>query len=336
LRLLFLFFAFLGCCSIAQGDVLWLKNGDRLSGEILFKKEHKILLRSTYAGDLEIKWQEVDHFVTDKPLTFMLRDGNRLVGKAALSEAGEIGVETGAVLKTVLVSLADIVAIHPQDYVDKAAKLSGRLNVGLIGNSGNTETSSLHADGELVARTKNNRYTLGAVFNWGKDGGMETESNLAAYSKYDHFVNENWYLSANAAFLRDRFKDLRLRSRFGVGVGYQVWETEERNLSMEGGVSYVNEDFYSSADSGYPGARWALQFDHFLFDKLTQFFHKHEFNVGMEDVEDLLFSSEIGLRFPLKKNFKATLQYNYDWDNTPAQGKKRNDQAYMLNFGYSW
>jgi len=337
LRLFFVFFVIISSCSQAiAADLLWLKNGDRLSGKILSKTGEKLLFKSPYAGKIEINWQEVERFSTEKPLIFVLGDENRLVGKAVAVEAGGISIVAGAVLKTAPLSPADIAAIHPRDYRESSTKVSGRINVGFAGNSGNTDTSSLHADGELVARTEVNRYTVGGALNWAKAADLETESNISVYSKYDHFLDKNWYLSVNASFLKDRFKDLRLRSKFGAGVGYQIWESKKRNLSLECGASYVNQDYFSAPDEDYPGARWALHFDHFLFDSLTQFFHHHELNVGLENVKDLLFVSETGLRFPLKNNFNATMQFNYDYDNTPAEGKKRDDEAYMVNFGYSW
>ena len=336
MRLLFSFFVSLFCCSLVHADVIWLRNGDRLSGEVLSKTGNKMVLRTPYAGKVEINWQEVVRFSTEKPFAFVLRDQNRLIGKAVALEKGGVRIDAGAVLKTAPLAPEDIASIHPPEYRETATKVSGRANAGFIGKKGNTETGALHLDGEVVVRTEENRYTAGTVYNWEEDVETETESNLAVYSKYDHFLDRNWYLSTNVFFLRDRFKDLRLRSKFGAGVGYQVWESEDRNLSLEGGMSYVSEDFFASQDDEYPGARWGLNYDQYFFDKLFQFFHRHELNIGLEDTKDLLFSSETGFRFPLRQHLNATLQYNYEWDNTPAQGKKRDDEAYMVNFGYSW
>jgi len=336
LRLLFSLIVLLCCCSQAFADVVWLKNGDRISGEIITKKGEKMLLRTPYAGDIEVNWREVDRFSTARPLTFILRDDNRLVGMAVSKEDGGISIDAGAVLKTVPLLPADIVAIYPRDYRENSTKVHGRLNAGLTGKGGNTDTGAMHVDGELVVRTKENRYTVGAGYNWEQDNDSETESNLSLYSKYDHFVNQKWYLSTKASFLRDRFRDLKLRSLLGAGLGYQIWESEERNLSLEAGVDYVNEDFFSAPDDEYPGGRWALQYDQFLFGRITQAFHRHEVSIGLKDIKDFLFTSETGLRFPLANNFNASLQYDYDWDNTPAPGRKRSDNAYMFNLGYSW
>ena len=107
-------------------------------------------------------------------------------------------------------------------------------------------------------------------------------------------------------------------------------------LNLQGEIHREQGDYFAAQDKEYPGARWGLNYDRFLFGNLAQFFHRHELNVGLEDTEDLLISSDTGLRFPLKNHFDATLQYTFDWDNTPAQGKKREDQGYMLKFGYRW
>lgn len=334
--MLFSFFVLLCCCSQASADVVWLRNGDRISGEILSKKGEKMLLRTSYAGDVEVNWRHVERFTTEGSLTFLLRDDNRLVGRAVAVEGSGIRIDAGAVLKTAPFAPADIVAIYPRDYQENPTKVHGKLNAGLTGKSGNTDTGALHMDGELVVRTTENRYTAGAAYNWEQDNDSETESNLSLYSKYDHFVNKKWYLSTKVSFLRDRFRDVKLRSLFGAGLGFQVWESEERNLSLEAGADYVNEDFFSAPDDDYPGGRWALQYDQFLFGRITQLFHQHEVTIGLKDIKDLLFTSATGLRFPLANNFNASLQYNYDWDNTPASDSKRSDSAYMLNLGYSW
>ncbi len=49
------------------------------------------------------------------------------------------------------------------------------------------------------------------------------------YSKYDYFVSKKWYLPARF-FLKDRFKDLKLRSLFGAGLGGAGLGRQEREF----------------------------------------------------------------------------------------------------------
>ena len=193
---------------------------------------------------------------------------------------------------------------------------------------------TLHS--EAVARTRDNRYTLGARAAHTEDHGLATESNWIAYMKYDNFFTKKWYGYANGNFENDAFKDIQLRSTLGIGSGYQFFESEKTNLSLEGGLTYVSTDYLLAKDDSYPAARWALKYDHLLFATKIQFFHAHEAYVGIEDLKKTFVRSQTGLRVPLLKSLDATAQYNVDWDNNPAAGRVKTDKALLLTLGYVW
>ena len=125
-------------------------------------------------------------------------------------------------------------------------------------SSGNTDAKKFYLDTEAVARTRDNRYTLGARGARTEDRGLETESNWIAYMKYDHFITRKWYGYTNADFQNEKFKDIQLRSTLGIGTGYQFIESKKTNLSLEGGLTYVHTDFIVAADDDYPAARWVM------------------------------------------------------------------------------
>jgi hypothetical protein len=35
-------------------------------------------------------------------------------------------------------------------------------------------------------------------------------------------------------------------------------------------------------------------------------------------------------------NFNATAQFNYNWDSTPALGRKKDDSTLLFTLGYGW
>ena len=53
-----------------------------------------------------------------------------------------------------------------------------------------------------------------------------------------------------------------------MGAGYQFVEIPVTNLSLEAGLTYVNEDYETGQDEGYPAGRWALDFDRYFFNKV--------------------------------------------------------------------
>ena len=150
-------------------------------------------------------------------------------------------------------------------------------------NGGNTDNQDyLRAMASLSLALAMNRFTMGGNYQRSEDDNVKTADNALGYIKYDHFLTKKWYLYANATGQQDEFQDLNLRATLGVGAGYQFYESERTNLSLEGGLSYVNEDFTIAEDNSYAAARWGLRFDHYILPKSLQFFLYH---TGLQSVE---------------------------------------------------
>lgn len=321
----------------AIADEIEIANGDRLTGKVLRKEANTLVLNTTYAGDLTIKWADIRRITTDAPVKVYFEDGKKLVGTLHSEEDGSFIVTTDETVTSAPIPLAMLRFINPPAEISgEGAKLSGHINAGLASSSGNTDARRYNLDTEAVARTHDNRYTLGARAAHTEDHGLATESNWIAYMKYDNFFTKKWYGYANGNFENDEFKDIQLRSTLGIGSGYQFFESEKTNLSLEGGLTYVSTDYILAKDDSYPAARWALKYDHQLFATKIQFFHAHEAYVGIEDLKKTFVRSQTGLRVPLLKSLDATAQYNVDWDNNPTAGRVKTDKTLLVTLGYVW
>ena len=117
---------------------------------------------------------------------------------------------------------------------------------------------------------------------------------------------------------------------------WDFFETPLTNLSLELGLSYVDEDYDEADDDNYSAGRWALKYDRFFFDKFLQFFHFQEGYVSLEDISDLLFRSRSGFRIPVYKSFNVTAQYNFVWNSEPAPGREEVDTRYIFSLGYQY
>lgn len=320
----------------AHADEVRLKNGDRISGSIINKQGDTLTVKTSYAGNIILAWDMVDSFTTDGPVRFEFSDDTTINGKAATAESGTVKIVGNEYLALRSIALKEIRTISTAPPEAKQVKLSGKINIGLDISKGNSDNERIHLDGEMTARTKKNRFRAGGSFDRLKDSGIETEANTTAYMKYDHFLDTKWYLSANTALTKDKYKDLNLRTLIGLAVGYQFLESEKTNLAVEAGLNYTNEDHIDQEDESYPAARWALNYDRYLFQDLTQFFHSHEIYFGLEDAEDINLRAQTGFRVPLVHTINASIQYNIDWDNTPARNTKKTDEKYLFALGYFW
>lgn len=317
-------------------DQIKLKNGDVLTGDIIKKENTTVIFKTSYAGNLTIQWSEIENITSDTPVQLVLEDGSRVNGELISSDPGAVGVRLTKNGRIQTVDLARTRYINPSpELIGKGFKWTGHINAGGTITQGNNETKGITFDAESIIRWRKDRFTIGGAFNRAEDRGRDTQFNSRAYGKYDRFLDPKWYIYANTTFENDRFRDLRLRSTYGGGSGYQIFEQPDLNLSIEGGLNYVREDFYHDHDDSYPGVRWALKYDQLLLGS-TKLFHEHELLVDVQKTNHMLFHSKTGLRFPPIFNFNATTQLNYDWDSDPPPGRERMDSMLLFTLGYGW
>lgn len=320
---------------IAAADEVRLNNGDRISGEVKSLKEDKLVLVTSYAGEITITWSEVAVLLTDKPIKVVLSDETVVEGISQPGDEEEMNLLTEKIKGSVSIHLADVKSINPGPP-EPNLKISARANVGIDVKKGNTDTESYHFDGSFVARTEKNRYRAAFESDTEKSSGAKTVDNWLGSITYDHFLSQKWFLYGNASFESDEFKDLNLRSVFGVGSGYQFSETPAKKLSGELGFSYANEDYEAYEDDSYAAGRLAFVFEKALFDEHLIFFHNDEALINIEDTEDITIRTQTGFRFPFYKRLNLTFQYNWDWEKMPAAGQEKTDERYLVTLGYEY
>jgi len=155
-------------------------------------------------------------------------------------------------------------------------------------------------------------------------------------NKYDYFVSEKLYYGAKLAFEHDKFADLDLRTRFGPHVGYQFFESTERNLDVDVGVLYVDDNYNVADDDQHWSLGWQVDFDWFLVPDRVQFYHRH---TGYQDVnysDNLTVDSWTGFRFPLYKGIVAVTEAELDYDGGAPDDVHKTDTTYRLKLGYQW
>ena len=328
----------LTCLLIPAGgmcDQVFLKNGDHLTGTVKTTKDGKLMLETSYTGEIGIKIADIQRVTTDKPVSVTLDDETQMTGILSSPDGAEMRIAADVDQMSLPVSMSHIAAIAVPEI--PGVKIKGSSNVGLDMNRGNTDQDTYHVDAESIFRWPDDRVTLDGSGDLEKSNGDKTKQQATLAGKYDHFMNKKWFLYSGLGFEHDKFADLTLRTTASVGSGYQIYENDRTNLSIEAGPAYIWENYNESENDDYAAAHWGLRFDHYLMEAWKlQAFHKHSVDWNLEDASAYLFKSATGLRIPVFDSMQATVQVNFDRNNNPAAGAKKNDYEYLLTGGYTW
>ncbi len=332
-----------------HADEVLLKNGDKISGTILSKSGSVLEMKTPYADKVVIKWDAVDTLKSDTPLNVTLKDKQELTGLADSSGNNSMTLKSEGVYDSHPIPLSEVAEINKKFF-------SGSANFGGGLSGGNTERQNYHGDANAIVRGRDDKVMLGGQYNYGDstDNPNTAQSrnvlnarNWQLYGTYSHYFSPKWYGYAHGLFTNDRLQDIRLRSAFGVGAGYQFFESEDLNLSLEAGPDYVNLDFYDfpfdcsrvgncglgplQDRSGIAG-RWAANYDQFIWNRAVQLFHTHEGLIS----DDLFIRSRTGFRVPIWNGIQFTNEIQVDYLSKPAPGKQNVDTRYLFSIGYAW
>ena len=223
-------------------------------------------------------------------------------------------------------------------------EFDGRLSLGASYEEGNTEKDIFNLDGQLELYKYPHRFKTNFEVDIEKSFNIRTEDKSLANLSYNRFLTENWYLGVTGTFEQDEFADLDSLWAAFVGPGYQFWKSkDDKNLSIAAGPGYASEHYSVSQQSlggqdsrDYPAAGWSFNFDSWFFKKTIQPFFANNGAISLEDGSVWRTKIRTGIRFPMLYQVFGSVQYNWDWVNSPADGKKEYDEGMFIKLGYGW
>jgi putative salt-induced outer membrane protein YdiY len=317
-------------------DELVMQDGSRLVGKVLGGTDGVLDFETGFAGVLKVQWDQISEMRTDTPVRLLLGDDEVLEITTARESGEELLVGDGA---EVLRSLdrSDVVVVNPEPWrLGDGIRWTGRVNLELKTERGNTDTDEFEADGEMRFRRVRDRMTFLGQYEKDKSSGELTTNNWEASGKYDYFFGEKFYAGAQLRLEHDEFADLDLRTSIGPHVGYQFYESVAMNFNMDAGLLYVDEDYIESPDDDYIALGWNVNFDRFLIPERVQFYHRHTGTMDTGDTGNTAIDSWTGFRFPLYAGIVASAEAEVNYDGGAPDDVDNTDTTYRLKLGYQW
>ena len=319
--------------SHARADELILKNGDKLTGNIIKIEDSILTLETRYSEPIKINYDSVLQMNSTNPVEIHLKDGEILKGRITTDNTGGAFVDAGSGREGVVIKLDSVVALNPPPKKPVAWK--GNITLGGNLQTGNSETMNISAGASATRRTVNDRFSLNFLYNRTEDDGEKTAENRYGQLKYDYFLNPVWYLYLNIDMLSDEFEDINLRTTVGPGIGYQIWEEENKALSLEAGVSYTSEDRDQAEDSDWLSARVGANYMYKLFERVL-FTDQFVIYPDLEETGEYLLRNETALVTDINSRLAFKLSNIWERNSTPEQGLDKDDLTWILGLQYSF
>jgi putative salt-induced outer membrane protein YdiY len=295
-------------------DQVTLKNGDRLSGNILKYDGKNLVLKSDLAGEVVIPWENVTGVTSTQPLNVTLKDGQRVVGtvstdgarfQIATKETGNVTAARESV--QYIRSEPDQKAYDAEIERYRSPRLidlwAGTFDLGFAQTQGNTDTKTFTLGATAVRATTRDKITVTYTEIYSSSNASGTNLTTANAKRgglaYNLNVAPKMFVFGLVSLENDQFQKLDLRFAPAGGVGYHAIKKPNTILDLSVGAS-MNREFFSPAP-GSPAAAEGVSHTYAEILLGEEFTHKFTKTFSMH--ENLVFLPNVSSTGNYRMNF---------------------------------
>ncbi len=320
-----------------------LKNGDHLSGSIVSMDGKKLVLKTTYAGEVTIDWAAVDQFTSDQPLVVTRSNQQTVTGTVKSSGADYVvvtpqGEQTMAKSDVaVMRSPADQATYEKSLHPGMLEGWTGGGNLGLSIARGNSETTNLALGFDATRKTAKDAWVVDAASIYSTDEklGATTANSFQGLIRYDRNLTKRLFAYGVFAGGYDELQDLNYRLMPGGGLGFHAIATPKTTLDLLLGLGYTRESFTTGLTNNLFTATVGDEFAYKLGARTTVIQNLY-YLPSLNETSNYRVTGNFGITTKLNGWLTANLLFNDRYYSQPVLGNKNNDILFTTGVGFTF
>jgi len=309
----------------ANADVLVLKNGDRITGDIKRIWDAEVSIEPEYADEFQVDLEAISHIESTREFEVEFNDGRSIDAVLGGENAAGDQVFTSE-SGSVTAPLADMLELNEPEA---AFEWDTNVEVSASLNRGNTDSTTAKVRAYSTVKINDHRH-IGDIeyFREKLLDDITKQRDLFKYS-YNYLFTDNWFFTADASTESDPIILLENRLIVSAGVGLDIWDTPRRSLSIKLGAGFQSEDLDSVETDGSV-ANWGLDYRQDFFSDDVDVFHRQSIVANLSGRENTSYKTTTGFGYEITDLFSATVSLDYNYETNPADGAENADIAFLL------
>jgi hypothetical protein len=324
-------------------DLIYLKNGDRVTGDIKELAQGQLRLSTDAFDTIFIKWSDINYISSDKWLQVELTDGTRFFGQTPEPEEGSDKFTLQTSRGNVSVDPSDVVRVESISINENFwQRLDGSVSVGFNYTQA-SDVAQFNLNAETAYRTRKYLASVSLDTNLTRKAeGTDTQrADLTA--TYLRFRNNRWfwYGSGSAQTNEELGIDFRLLS--SGGIGRYLAQTARTDLQLALGLAANLEKTTSDMktdsenDASWEGvisAEWKF---YNLHTPKSNWRIGGQFYPGITDTDRNRGNLSINFSQEFWKDLFWDMNFYYSYDSKPPEtALSKEDFGITTSIGYSF
>jgi putative salt-induced outer membrane protein YdiY len=339
--------AFIAVCNAsAQTISLELKNGDRITGQILSETNGRVTLSNSFASQMSIPLAEITRRVvlppTNAPVVAVVTTNLPVI---TATNAPVAAAPTNALAKTNAVAFAKAVAATNR-FLDSPFLKNWHGDIQVGADLTFSERNRQVYNGRAKLTYAKNRFKTVIDYDttYGRTEVEETVNGVVSTTtktdanrmngaiKTDFDLTKKWYVYNLAGMGYDEIRKIDLRYEIGPGVGYHLIQASNFFLNVESGATYQREERTDNTEQSRFFGRLAENGTWKITPRLT-WDEKFEYLPSLEESGEYKMRFETNLRYAMLQNVFLNLSVLGIYDSQPALGIKKGDLQIRSSVG---
>jgi hypothetical protein len=336
---LFVFFALSSNCCFGgrlSTDVVYMRNGDKITGEIKSLAQGQLSVKPDYAlSPIQIDWTKVDRLESKQLFIVTDPSGNTYTG--ALTKGPEKDMLKVTSPTSTNLRHDSVVSI---DQLGNTffKRFRGNVDIGSNLTRSNSQVNVTVQSG-MSYQSEKYFYSMSASsqVTTQKEVSNTNESTLKN-TLFRELRRSSWYGAALANFLSSSAQEVDLRSTLGGGIARRLIFTNRTNLFALAGLGYTVDKLSNGTSTPHQqslDSALAVKYSTFRFDKAT-FDSTLWVYPSLSNRGRLRLTFNQDVYYKLPKNFYVRASFFDNYDNQPAPGALSNNVGVSSTIGWSF
>ena len=309
-------------------DILILKNGDRITGDIKKIWDAEVTIEPSYTDEFTVDMPAVDHIESDRDFEIELADGTKMLGKLTGSDADgnqllTIGDES---LSVPLGSLFEL------DEPEEAYEWDSNIDLSASVNRGNTDSSTGRLTAHTTLKLSDHRHIGDLTFSREFQTGVSTQERDQLVYNYNWIFRDPTFFAYTFSYERDPIIELEQRIIVSAGLGRDLWNKPRKALSVQLGLGRQTESI-ATIRTESSVLTWSMRYRHDFFGDDLELYHNNSITHNLSGRTNTSYKTTTGLRLDITDLLYANLSLDYDYETDPVDTASNEDIVLLLGGG---
>ncbi len=326
--------------ALLQADIVQTKDGARLVGTVKKIDGGKIVLGTTYAGDIALEQGEVESITMEKPLVIRLQGGTTMEGTVTTTAAGQVSIAgQDGTINTTVDKIATTWAPGGTDPAIAALQRTWAYEAALdiTGKNGNREQLGTAVSLRATLSGSEDKLIFYAGYNRQETDNVKSADQFKAGVDYTNRIrgNMSWYVRNEGGF--DRIKDIELYNVSAAGLGYDFIRKPHQTLTGRSGLSFRYEGYGDPLSEDVKSAGLDFGLNHTYQFQGIKMTNSLSFVPSFDDFANYRAIHDSYFEMPLKAAFwKVRVGLSNDYTSEPVPGVESMDTTYYTRLVLNW